>query len=86
MERLLRDAAAPAEGLAAEVATLRAALSPPLAYLVGAGDAVGWAELVERCGLDSERAALLVNEEPNEAARDALWGLVTELNERRQLH
>lgn len=85
VERLLSAAGAPAAGVADEIDTLRAALAPALAYLVGAGDELGWDDLVSRAGLEADRATLLVSAARTEAVRDALWDLVTELNERRQL-
>lgn len=92
---MLRRAAAPAEDRTAEVDQVREALHGPLARLVGAAPECGWAALVDRAsavaGWGQARSRLLrgaVDPQGSEgpgATLDALWELVTELNERRHL-
>jgi hypothetical protein len=85
VEALLAAASVPVEGVAAEIAAVQAALRPVLARLTGLRDGASWAEVIAAARLPEWRRALLLSEAPTPARLDALWALVTELNETRRL-
>jgi hypothetical protein len=92
---MVRRASAPADSATVEVDQVREAVAGPLAFVIGAGQDAGWVALVDRAaelgGWGRDRwAALRVAVEPDRlddlgSTLQALWGLVTELNECRAL-
>lgn len=95
VEALLAAAGGPTSSALEEVTVVREALRPALGRVLGLPEGTPWAGLVASAASAGDwphtRAALVAEAERPDRARDAdavieaLWDLVTELNERRTI-
>ncbi len=89
VERMLAPLADPPAGLDNELRSLRGVLTDALGVVLDLPAGLGFDELAGRAAQTGawgpERLALLLEEEPAIATRDAMWDLIAELNEHRGL-